>query len=74
MLAWEAMMRPLACLLVLLTAACADAVPNAPLDDTARAYVRMALEIGTHEGLCRRLLRPPHWRTEAEAIRARSRS
>ena len=62
------MTRLFACLLVLFAVACADAVTESPLDDAARAYVRMALEIGTHEkDYVDAYFGPPEWRTEAEA-------
>jgi len=62
------MMRLFALLLVLFAAACADAATESPLDDAARAYVHMALEIGTHEkDYVDAYYGPPEWRTEAEA-------
>lgn len=60
--------RCVICLIVLVVAACADAATETPLDDTARDYVRMALEIGTHEkDYVDAYYGPPEWRTEAEA-------
>jgi len=68
MLTWPAMMRLPALLLILFAAACTDAATESPLNDTARAYVRMALEIGTHEkDYVDAYYGPPEWRTEAEA-------
>jgi hypothetical protein len=62
------MTRVLACLIMLMVAACVDAATETPLDDAARAYVRMALEIGTHEkDYVDAYYGPPEWRTEAEA-------
>jgi hypothetical protein len=62
------MMRRLACLLILFAAACADVATETPLDLAARDYVRMALEIGTHEkDYVDAYYGPPEWRTEAEA-------
>ena len=67
-----AAMNPIArcvvCLILLVLAACADAATQIPLDDAARAYVRMALEIGTYEkDYVDAYYGPPEWRTEAEA-------
>ena len=60
--------RCVVCLMVLVVAACADSATESPLDDTARDYVRMALEIGTHEkDYVDAYYGPPEWRTEAEA-------
>jgi hypothetical protein len=61
--------RPFVCLLLLIAAACADAATETPLDDAARNYVRMALEIGTHEKTMVDAYGPPEWKTEAESIR-----
>lgn len=62
------MPRLIACLLMLVVAACADAATEGPLDADARDYVRMALEIGTHEkDYVDAYYGPPAWRTEAEA-------
>lgn len=61
-------MRLLVCLIALVAAACAEAATETPLDDAARDYVRMALEIGTHEkDYVDAYYGPPEWRTEAEA-------
>jgi hypothetical protein len=60
--------HPVIVLLLLIAAACADAGAETPLDDAARDYVRMALEIGTHEkDYVDAYFGPPEWRTEAEA-------
>ena len=60
-------MRPIV-LLVLFLGACTDAATESPLDHAARDYVRMALEIGTHEkDYVDAYFGPPEWRTEAEA-------
>jgi hypothetical protein len=60
--------RCIACLTVLVLAACADSATESPLDDAARSYVRMALEIGTHEkDYVDAYYGPREWRTEAEA-------
>jgi hypothetical protein len=62
------MRRPLGCLLLAVVAACADAATDTRLDDAARDYVRMALEIGTYEkDYVDAYYGPPEWRTEAEA-------
>ena len=61
-------MRILVCLIVLIAAACADAATETPLDDAAREYVRLALEIGTHEkDYVDAYYGPPEWKTAAEA-------
>lgn len=58
-------MRLVAVLLLFIATACAG---ESPLDDAARAYVRMALEIGTHEkDYVDAYYGPPEWRTEADA-------
>ena len=68
MLTYGLMMRPLICLLFLIVAACADAATENPLAVAARDYVRMALEIGTHEkDYVDAYYGPPEWKTEAEA-------
>jgi hypothetical protein len=60
--------RPFVCLLLLIVAACTDAVAESSLNDAARAYVRMALEIGTHEkDYVDAYYGPPEWKTEADA-------
>ncbi len=60
-------MRALAALLMLAVAACAPrAEPD--LNPLAESYVRLALEIGTHEeGYIDAYYGPPEWKTEAEA-------
>ncbi|MGH6951891.1 MAG: hypothetical protein ACREH4_13570 [Vitreimonas sp.] len=60
-------MRVIAALLLMLAAACAPrAEPN--LNPLAEQYVRLALEIGTHEeGYIDAYYGPPEWKTEAEA-------
>jgi hypothetical protein len=60
-------MRALVGLLFLLAAACAPrAEPD--LNPLAEQYVRMSLEIGTHEeGYIDAYYGPPEWKTEAEA-------
>jgi hypothetical protein len=61
-------LRPFAPLIFLLVAACTGAAAESPLDNAARDYVRMALEIGTHEkDYVDAYYGPPEWRTEAEA-------
>jgi hypothetical protein len=63
-----AVMRLLLCFPFLILAACADAATESPLDEAARAYVRLVLEIGTHEkDYVDAYYGPPEWRTEAEA-------
>jgi hypothetical protein len=64
----SSLMRPLMGL-VLIVAACAEpSAPEGALDDAARDYVRMALEIGTHEkDYVDAYYGPPEWKTEAEA-------
>ena len=62
------MTRALVALLLLIVAACADAAAESPLNEAAQAYVRMALEIGTHEkDYVDAYYGPAEWRTEAEA-------
>lgn len=60
-------MRVLAVLLMLVVAACAPrAEPD--LNPLAEAYVRLALEIGTHEeGYIDAYYGPPEWKAQAEA-------
>lgn len=60
-------MRALAALLVLVVAACAPrAEPD--LNPLAEAYVRLALEVGTHEeGYIDAYYGPPEWKAQAEA-------
>jgi hypothetical protein len=62
-------MRTIASLLFLLVAACATApAPAGDLNALAERYVRLALEIGTHEeGYIDAYYGPPEWKTEAEA-------
>jgi hypothetical protein len=59
-----------AALFSLAVAACATASPQAEtqLDALAETYVRLSLEIGTHEdGYIDAYYGPPEWKTEAEA-------
>lgn len=59
-----------AVLFSLALAACATAAPppQADLDGLAETYVRLSLEIGTHEdGYIDAFYGPPAWKTEAEA-------
>ena len=60
-------MRALVFVAALLLAACTPrAEPD--LNPFAEAYVRLALEIGTHEeGYIAAYYGPPEWKTEAEA-------
>jgi hypothetical protein len=59
-------MRILFSLLALVAASCATAPPA--LDPIAEAYVRMSLEIGTHEeGYIDSYIGPPEWKTQAES-------
>lgn len=61
-------LRSFVCLLVLIAAACTGAAATTPLDDAARDYVRLALEIGTHEkDYVDAYYGPREWKTEAEA-------
>jgi hypothetical protein len=62
-------MRAIASLLFLLAAACTTApAPSGDLNALAERYVRLALEIGTHEeGYIDAYYGPPEWKTEAEA-------
>jgi len=61
-------MRAIASLLFLLAACTTAPVPSADLNPLAERYVRMALEIGTHEeGYIDAYYGPEAWRTEAEA-------
>jgi hypothetical protein len=68
---WEDQMRFIAAALFsLAVAACATASPQAEtqLDALAETYVRLSLEIGTHEdGYIDAYYGPPEWKTEAEA-------
>jgi hypothetical protein len=60
--------RLLASVLVLLVAGCAAIGMRPVLDDAARDYVRLVLEIGTHEdGYVDAYYGPPEWKAEAEA-------
>ena len=60
-------MRALAGLLLLLAVACAPK-PEPDLNPLAESYVRLALEVGTHEeGYIDAYYGPPDWKTEAEA-------
>jgi hypothetical protein len=60
-------MRALAALVLLLVAACAPR-PEPDLNPMAEAYVRLALEVGTHEeGYIDAYFGPPEWKTESEA-------
>ena len=60
--------RLLVCLLAWLAVACAEAAPTDALDEAARDYVRMALEIGTYEkDYVDAYYGPAEWRVEAEA-------
>ena len=62
------MTRALVALLLLIVAACADAAAESPLNEASQAYVRIALEIGTHEkDYVDAYYGPAEWRTEAEA-------
>jgi hypothetical protein len=64
----SSILRLFGCFLVLIAAACAEAAPGSALDDAARDYVRMALEVGTHEkDYVDAYYGPPEWKTEAEA-------
>jgi hypothetical protein len=59
--------RPLACFVLLIVAACADPAIKT-LDDAARDYVRLALEIGTHEkDYVDAFFGPLEWKVAAEA-------
>lgn len=59
-------MRALVFIAALLLAACVPREPD--LNPFAEAYVRLALEIGTHEeGYIDAYYGPPEWKTEAEA-------
>jgi hypothetical protein len=62
-------MRAIASLLFLLIAACATApAPSGDLNALAERYVRLALEIGTHEeGYVDAYYGPEAWKSEAEA-------
>jgi hypothetical protein len=62
-------MRLVASLLFLLAAACSTAPePSADLNSVAERYVRLALEINTHEeGYVDAFYGPTEWKTEAEA-------
>jgi hypothetical protein len=58
-------MRILFSMLVLLAASCA--APPPALDPLAEAYVRMSLEMNTHEdGYVDSYIGPPEWKTQAE--------
>src|SRR5262245_48837844 len=60
-------MRALAGLLLLLAVACAPK-PDPNLNPLAEQYVRLALEVGTHEeGYIDAYYGPAEWKTEAEA-------
>lgn len=66
------MSRVVAFVLALALAACVHARPDAAIDAVARDYVRLALEIDTHEeGYVDAYTGPPQWR---EAARAHPRS
>jgi hypothetical protein len=61
-------MRKLAFLVVLALAGCAPKPAPVDLNPLAEQYVRLSLEIGTHEdGYIDAYYGPPEWKTEAEA-------
>jgi hypothetical protein len=61
-------MRAIASLLFLLAACATAPAPTSDLDALAERYVRLALEIGTHEeGYIDAYYGPEAWKTEAEA-------
>ena len=61
-------MRWLAAFVLLALAACVTPPPKPTLDALAERYVRMTLEIDTHErGYVDSYYGPPEWKTEAEA-------
>ncbi len=61
-------MRVLALLFVLIGAACAGIARHSTLEDSARDYVHLVLEIGAHEeGYIDAYYGPAKWKTEAEA-------
>ncbi len=63
-------MRILSLLFVVLAAACAGFAQHSTLDNAARDYVRLALEIGAHEeGYIDAYYGPAEWKTQAEAHR-----
>jgi hypothetical protein len=63
-------LRILSLLFVVLAAACAGLAQHSTLDDAARDYVRLALEIGAHEeGYIDAYYGPAEWKTQAEAHR-----
>jgi len=61
-------LRVLALLFVLIGAACAGIARHSTLEDSARDYVHLVLEIGAHEeGYIDAYYGPAKWKTEAEA-------
>src|SRR5262245_13320639 len=61
-------MKRLVLLLLLIVAACTGAATDTRLNDAARDYVRLALEIGTHDkDYVDAYYGPSEWKTEAEA-------
>ncbi|MGE0451765.1 MAG: hypothetical protein AB7Q29_19485 [Vicinamibacterales bacterium] len=61
--------RPTVLLLALMLCACRPAAPPPPsLNDLAEQYVKLSLEMGTHEeGYIDAYYGPPEWKTQAEA-------
>lgn len=61
-------MRVLVFIVVMALASCAPKPPPPDLNPLAEQYVRLSLEIGTHEeGYIDAYYGPPEWKTEAEA-------